>query len=229
MQPQNKYAHRAKISEYHVRRIVKLFALDISATNIAELTDLNRDTVNRYLMAVRKRMAQACQREAKLAGDIEVDESYFGASRVRGKRGRGAGNKTLVFGMFKRDGNVYTEIVPDAKKATLQAVIRGKVDPDSVIHSDGWRGYDGLADVGYKEHVRITHSEDAFSDENGTHINGIEAFWGSVKTRLTARRGIRDEHLHLHLKECEFRWNHRDDDLYSTLLKLLRENPLFSS
>ena len=46
-----------------------------------------------------------------MSGEIEVDESYFGARRVRGKRGRGAGKKTPVFGMLKRNGCVYTQIV----------------------------------------------------------------------------------------------------------------------
>lgn len=108
-------------------------------------------------------------------------------------------------------------------------MIRGKVNPESVIHSDGWRGYDGLIDLGYEEHVRINHGDDEFADSDGTHINGIEAFWGTVKTRLSARYGIRDEYLHLHLKECEFWFNHRDEYLYETLLELLRKNPLFFS
>ena len=55
-----------------------------------------------------------------------------------------------VFGILQRRGKVYTEIVPDCAQATLQAIIRGKVSPDSVIHSDGWRGYNGLVDIGYK-------------------------------------------------------------------------------
>ena len=67
-----------------------------------------------------------------------TDESYFGPKRIRGKRGRGAGSKTIVFGLFKRNGWVYTEIVPDVRKRTLQAVIRGKVELDSVsILMDG--------------------------------------------------------------------------------------------
>jgi transposase len=65
-----------------------------------------------------------------------VDESYFGARRVRGKRGRGASGKTIVFGLLKRQGKVYTEIVPDCSKATLQAMIRGHIEPASVIHSE---------------------------------------------------------------------------------------------
>ena len=83
---------------------------------------------------------------------IEVDESYFGARRVRGKRGRGALGKTIVFGLLKRGDKVYTEIVPNLKSATLQRIIKGKIGIDSVIHSDGGRGYNGLEYFGYKKH-----------------------------------------------------------------------------
>ncbi|WP_151830288.1 IS1595 family transposase, partial [Acinetobacter junii] len=72
-------------------------------------------------------------------GIVELDESYFGARRIRGKRGRGASGKTIVVGLLKRDGNVYiyTEIVPDCSKATLQGIIRGHIELDSVINTDG--------------------------------------------------------------------------------------------
>ena len=61
----------------------------------------------------------------------------------RGKRGRGAAGKTIGFGIFKRDGKVYTEIVPDTSKASLIKGIRGHVSAESVIHTDGWWGYNG--------------------------------------------------------------------------------------
>ena len=86
------------------------------------------------------------------AGFAQVDESYFGARRVKGKRGRGANGKTIVFGLLKRGDKVYTEIVPNCKAVTLQSIIKGKTDIESVIHSDGWRGYNGLVDFGYKKH-----------------------------------------------------------------------------
>lgn len=112
-----------------------------------------------------------------------MDESYFGARRVRGKRGRGASGKTIVFGIFKRNGYVYTEIVPDCKKRTLQAIMRGRIALDAVINSDGWRGYDGLVDVGYAKHCRVHHDQDEFVQ--GTHhVNGIESFWSFAKRRL---------------------------------------------
>jgi len=70
----------------------------------------------------------------------EVDESFFGARRVKEKRGRGVGGKTIVFELLKRNGKVYTKIVPNCSRATLQAVIRGKVDIESTIRSDGHSG-----------------------------------------------------------------------------------------
>ena len=221
----NKYSRRARISEYLIREIVKHFAMDIEASKIARLTDLNRNTVNRYLTLIRIRIAEMCEHESPLRGEIEVDESYFGPKRIKGKRGRGAAGKTPVFGILQRGGKVYTEIVPDCAKVTLQAIIRGKVDPQSVIHSDGWRGYDGLVDLGYKKHYRVQHGADEFV-KGKNHINGIESFWSFAKARLMKFNGLTNSTFYLHLKESEFRFNHRDQDLYAILLKVLREKPL---
>jgi transposase-like protein len=221
----NRYVKRARISEATFRKFLRHVAADLTATQIAQLTGLNRNTVNRLLKALRVRMAQACEEASPLRGEVEVDESYFGPRRVRGRRGRGAGRKTPVFGIFKRHGRVYTELVPDCSKAVLQKVIRGRVSLDSVIHSDGWRGYDGLVDLGYAKHLRVNHGRDEFVRDR-SHINGIESFWGYAKTRLARFHGLPDATFALHLKECEFRFNHRGQDLYLVLLKLCRKHPL---
>jgi transposase-like protein len=132
----NRYVKNSKISEAKFREIVKYFSLDLDAGTIALVTKLNRNTVNRYVHLIRVRIAEWCEQASPFQGEIEVDESSFGAKRIKGKRGRGAGRKTPVFGILQRTGNVYTEIVPDCARATLQAIIRGKVDPASIIHSD---------------------------------------------------------------------------------------------
>lgn len=222
----NKYANRSKISEKKLRKIIKLFTIDLNAFQIAQLTDLNRNTINRYLKGIRVAIAKFCEKQSPFKVEIEVDESFFGAKRAKGKRGRGASNKTIVFGIFQRNGKVYTEIVPNCSKATLQKVIRGKVDITSVIHSDGWRGYNGLVDVGYAKHFRVDHQKDEFVNGK-THINGIEGFWGLAKARLTKFRGLSKSTFYLHLKECEFRYNYRKEDLYFLPLKILKQDPLF--
>jgi transposase-like protein len=221
----NRYAIRARISEHQFRQIVRLFVLDLDATQIAALSGLNRNTINRYLRGIRERIAEYCESQSPFSGEIEVDESYFGARRIKGKRGRGAFGKTAVFGVFKRNGCVYTEIVPDCRKTTLQGIIRGRVTLDSVIYSDGWRGYNGLVDVGYGKHLRVNHGQDEFV-RGKTHINGIEGFWGFAKSRLNRFRGIDKHTFYLHLKECEFRFNYRKQDLYHLILKLCRNRPL---
>lgn len=111
---------RARISRAKFRQLLKLFALDLTAVQITALTALNRNTVNRYLTLIRQAVAQRCEREPPFSRGVELDESYFGARRVRGKRGRGALGKTIVFGIYKRNGRVYTEIVPNCKKANIR-------------------------------------------------------------------------------------------------------------
>jgi transposase-like protein len=197
--------------------------LDAKQTSL--LTGLNRNTVNRYFRLVRTKIAEYCEQSSPFRGEIEVDESYFGAKRIKGKRGRGAYGKTSVFGILQRNGLVYTEIVPDCAKLTLQAIIRGKVDLESVIHSDSWRGYDGLVDLGYKKHYRVHHGENEFA--NGKrHINGIESFWSYAKRRLMKFHGIPKTTFYFHLKECEFRFNYRNQNIYKLVLGMLRKNPL---
>ena len=112
-----------------------------------------------------------------------LHDFYFGAKRIRGKRGRGAGGKTIVFGVLKRGDKVYTEIVPDASKATLQKVIRGHISIESVINTDGWRGYHGLIDMGFAKHFRVYHGQNEFA-RGAQHINGIESFWSYAKHHL---------------------------------------------
>ncbi|TYP80295.1 ISXO2 transposase-like protein [Nitrosomonas communis] len=105
------------------------------------MTGISIRSVNSIYLKIRQRIACCCELESPLQGSVEVDESYFGAQRVRGKRGRGAYGKTIVFGVLKRQGKVYTEIVPDCSKATLQAIIRGHVAPDTVIHPIEWMAW----------------------------------------------------------------------------------------
>ncbi len=216
----NKYFKRSRVSASKIRQLLKLFSLDLNALQIAKISGLNRNTVNNYLRKIRELIASYCEQDSPFKGEVEVDESFFGARRVKGKRGRGAYGKTIVFGIYKRNGKVYTEIVPDCSRATLQAIIKGKVVKDSIIHSDKWRGYNGLVDLGYRKHYRIDHGNDEFVNGK-SHINGIEGFWGFAKSRLSKFKGLHKSTFYLHLKECEFRYNYRKEDLYKLLLKII--------
>jgi transposase-like protein len=221
----NRYFRHSKISEARFRHLVGCFALDLTATQTAAVTGISVRSVNAIFLRMRRRMAEISERSSPFAGVLEADESYFGPRRVRGKRGRGASGKTIVFGLLKRGNEVYTEIVPNASKAALQAVIRGRASPESVLHTDGWRGYDGLVDLGFDKHFRVSHSDNEFA-RGPNHVNGIESFWSFAKRRLARFNGIPKHTFYLHLKETEFRFNHRHLDLYKTLLSCFRNQPL---
>ena len=202
--------NRAKISAHKIKKIIRCFCIDIDASKTAKLLELNRNTINHWYNIFRRAiyLYQMAEFE-KMFGEVELDESYFGAKRKRGfkgklKRGRGT-QKQPVFGIFKRNGKVYTEIIPNCKKAILQPIIKGKIDPSTVIYSDKWRGYDGLVDVGYDKHFRVNHSTNEFSKGNGIHINGIENFWSFTKRRLAKFNGVK-KNFELHLKESEWRY-----------------------
>ena len=101
MPMKNKYIVRSRISEKKFREILRYFALDLEAKKIAELCQISEQSLCKIFKEIRILIAKECEKISKMSGEIEVDESYFGARRVRGKRGRGAGKKTPVFGMLK--------------------------------------------------------------------------------------------------------------------------------
>jgi len=129
------------------------------------------------------------------------------------------------FSIFKRTAAFTQKSSLICRSRTLQSIIRGRVVPQSVIHSDGWRGYGGLVDVGYDKHFRVNHSSNQFADGNN-YINGIESFWSAAKRRLQKFNGVSRKTFYLHLKECEYRFNNRKQNLFRLLLKLLENNPL---
>lgn len=221
----NRYFKNSKLSEAKFREILRYFALDLTATECSALSHVSVRSINDIYLKIRHRLVTVCQQNSPLRGDLEADESYFGARRVRGKRGRGASGKTIVFGLLKRNDNIYTEIIPDASRASLQAIIRGRADINSVIHTDGWRGYDGLVDIGFDKHFRVNHGADEFAI-GSNHVNGIESFWSYAKRRMVQFNGVHKHTFLLHLKETEFRFNNRKTDLYKSLLSMLRNDPL---
>lgn len=220
----NRYSKSSKLSEARFRAVVKGFAADLTALQAARLCGVNRNTVNRIYRGLRERIFVACEAQRPFFGVVEVDESFFGARRIKDRRGHGAYGKTIVFGIFEREDRVYTEIVSDCSKPTLQGIIRGRADPSTVVNSDGWPGYNGLVDLGYG-HFRVDHSQDEFA-RGAVHINGIEGFWGMAKVRLAKFKGLPKHTFHLHLKETEWRFNQRGSKKVRPLLKYLRENPL---
>ncbi len=197
---------RSRLTNAVQRALIVQFVAGTPARTAAELVGVNRHTATLYYHKLRELIAWHLAQETPFfEGQVEVDESYFGGVR-KGKRGRGAAGKSVVFGLLKRAGKVHTTMLTNTTSKTLVGLIREHVQPDSVVYTDSYRSYDKL-DVSEFRHHRINHREQFAQRHN--HINGIENFWNQAKRHLRRYNGIPKAHFHLFLKECEWRFNHR--------------------
>jgi len=183
--------------------LVEYFVAGPTARTTAGLARVNKSTAAYYYHRLRKLICRAVAGAAPFAGEIEVDESYFGGRR-KGKRGRDAAGKVSVFGLLKRGGKVYAVVIADAKATTLLPILKERTVPDSIVYSDSLPSYNAPDMAGFR-HPRINHAR-LFADGKN-HINGIENFWNQAKRHLRKFNGVPKKHFPLCLKECEGRFN----------------------
>jgi transposase len=197
-------------------RLLEFFVSGTTARTSAQIVGVNRNTARLFFHRLRIIIAEEQEKLSPfIAGEVEVDESYFGGRR-KGKRGRGAAGKVPVFGLLKRGGKVYTQVIPNAKASTLLPIIKDRIAPDSIVYSDSLPSYNVL-DVSEFRHFRINHSK-LFADKKN-HINGIENFWNQAKRHMRQFNGVPKQNFNLFLKECEFRFNNPSPKKQLQLLK----------
>ena len=198
-------------------QILRYFCLEISAHRVARELGMSQLPIWQRFMAYRRWMARLAAAEARpLAGELECDESYFGGRRRGGRRGRAVGQKVIVFGILERQGRVSTVIVPRADGATLMRAIERHALKGAVFYTDQFKSYRSLQRYG--KHLPVTHGAGAGPPRRrGRHINGIEGFWSYAKERFQKYHGVSRTHFPLYLKEMEFRFNHRRDNLFTLL------------
>lgn len=203
---------RCKLKKKDQTKLLEYFVLGVTARASADLLEIQVNSASLFYHKIREIIHWHLELESEevFAGEIELDESCFGGVR-KGKRGRGASGKMVVFGILKRGGKVYTKI------DTLMPIIRQKVVPDSVVYTDYYRSYNVL-DVSEFHHHRINHTTH-FSEQKTNHINGIENFWSQAKRILRKYNGIPKQNFHLFLKECEFKFNYGSPKQQLAILK----------
>ncbi|MGE5257840.1 MAG: IS1595 family transposase [Hyphomicrobiales bacterium] len=198
--------------------IIKLFELEVSVRKMALQLGLSYRSVYAAVSAIRMAiLSHAEDAKSLLSGEIELDEAYFGGRR-KGKRGRAAAGKVPVFGILERDGQVHVSVVADVSAATLLKLTVKKVRRGSVVYTDRFGSYDSLMFCGYR-HLKIDHQK-LFSSGR-VYINGLEGFWSWAKERLMKHHGVSKDRFPLYLKELEFRYNHRTEDLFDQVANYL--------
>jgi transposase len=202
---------------YHARRVrwelLNAFCLAATAHHASRCVGCDYGTAYAAYRRFRAAMAElAADERRRLLGELELGESYFGGRR-KGKRGRGAAGKLVVFGILERAGKVLTVVVPDCRKETLKARIRAATLKGSVFFTDEFTSYNGLSRFG--RHVPVNHQE-GFG-RGVAHINCIEGFWSFAKRLYRHTHGLDAANFPSYLAEYEFRYNHRGEDLLGLL------------
>ena len=199
----NKYVNRSKISEAKFRELVRLFALDLTATQIAKLSGLNRNTVNRYIKGIRKRLAEYCQITGPVTGPVE-------SSKLR------SDGEIRCLGIIEKEGRICVQLMDDSTSLERPEDI---ADPRMME-------MDIIIDLKKDRQIWVERGGD-LRKNNRSKINRIDGFWGYAKSRLEKFKGIHSHTYFLHLKESEFRYNNDKDELYHLILKIIRRRPLF--
>ena len=225
----NKYANGTHFSKCKFRKLLALFCKDFTALQIADLTHLNRNTVNLWVNRIRQRLVILVEKEKmRNATHVQIDETYFTKTKEYFPKYKLPHEEIVVFGCIDSSGRVYAKIVPKCRKEHIFPVIFEVCAPVATIYTDSAQMYKGLSKLGYK-HKIVNHSNMEFSRyENDECIttNRIEGYWGWLKVRLAKFRGVKWDNLEAHIAESVWRYNHRQDDIYKLLLKEFRARPL---
>ncbi|MBC2734334.1 MAG: IS1595 family transposase [Desulfobacteraceae bacterium] len=218
----NKYVKRSKISEAKFRKIIMYFALELDSQKIATLTSLNRNTVNRYLNRIRSQIVTLCEDQASkiphYATGQQVNPAHAPSLPA-------APDSLPVFGIQSLNTHIYTEILPNGVHQKLRRLIQRRQKNETPSVPKDWRHYDGIVDLKSRWHYRIHPASKEEHAAPGTP-DTIEEFVGFARKRLTTLNLNGADHFSLLLKECEFRFNNREENIYQLLLKFFRETPL---
>lgn len=214
------YLGKLKVPLNTTAHLLYLFALGVPAYRTRFYIPVSLRTIERTFRIFREVIYCSSLdelRELKLSGRLEMDEALFGGHR-HGKRGWGAEGKTLVFGIYKRNGRVVTFPVPDRKYSTLMPLIQKHTKKGSLYYTDDHTAYATLNLRG--SHKVVAHGMEEYVREDA-HINGIEGFWSYAKVWLYHYRGVPKQYFHLYLKEIEFRFNNRESNLFKLMTEMV--------
>jgi transposase-like protein len=165
-----------------------------------------------WTMLQRFRVAMVDAERKQLSGNIEVDETFVGGVKKSGKRGRGSAKSIVVIAIEIKEPSGYGRIrmrhIPDASSASLLPFVCDMASPGSVVHTDGWSGYNGLSAHGFTHKITVQSSS---GDPAHVSMPGVHRISSLIKRWIlgTHQGSIIPEHLQSYLEEFTFRFNRR--------------------
>lgn len=148
---------------------------------------------------------------ARLSGCVEVDETYVGGHEA-GVSGRKTETKSIVVIAAEENGRSLGRIrlrrIPNVSAASLIPFVHEAVRPGSVVHTDGWGGYNDIETTGYKHKVSNIKHREQLAHELMPRVHRVAAL---LKRWIlgTHQGSVSDKHLDYYLDEFTFRFNRR--------------------
>jgi transposase len=207
-----------RISNKAKEKLLECFVWGVPAYRLRFRGPASRPTTERFFRAIREVLSIEEECTKPFEGVIECDETTFGGKRP-GKRGWGAAGKIIVLGILQRNGIVRVFPIPGRHNRIIRGLIRQHTKPGSLYYTDDWHAYASLGLRG--DHVVVR--KDRGRPKGRNHINGIEGFWSYAKHWLYHYRGVSKKFFHYYLAEISFRFNHRNEDIYPLIYKLLQQ------
>jgi len=210
--------HRSKMPLtlwFHAAYLVSTLTPGLSALQFQRQVGLT-SYQTAFTMLHKLRSAMVRTGRDRLSGLVEVDETYIGGPEP-GKKGRGAGGKTIVIGAVDVRGKfanrVRLKVIPNVTQETLTTFIQENAEEGSTIRTDEWMGYNKVEQAGYRHEI-------------DTDLKHIHRVFSNLKTWLLGtHHGVSPQHLQAYLNEYTFRFNRRGTPMaaFQTVLGLSKE------
>lgn len=191
--------------------------------------DLKVTQKTAWYMLQKIRTCLICKNQGILSGEVECDETFVGGKnknrhwdkKVRNSRGRSFIDKTPVFGMLQRNGNIICRVVKNTSQAEITPHILKFVDKNyTVLYTDEWQGYNTVSKLFH--HYSVDHGKGQYVDGR-IYTNTIEGFWSIFKRGIIGiYHHLSKKHLQLYANEFAFRYNTRKMSAYSRFRLFLR-------
>lgn len=221
----NKMLKRSHLSEKTCREIIQLFSDDLTATQIAGITSVSRVTINNYLKLIRTHIARHCDEQRQAFG--VAGRQARTATALYPVNDTGVDDFNMYYGFYSINENVFADELPAVNRQSIREFQQASwMARQEAAQHNGLSRYHAIADFDEWRLYRV----DALGVNVKLHQDdGIAVFWGNTRNRLLKFRGMNKNTLYLHVKESEFRYNYRQDDINKILLNIIYKYPLHLS
>lgn len=203
----------SKLSNKQIGRLVDYFALEVPALKAASILDINRHSAERVYNVIRMTLAAECERESPLS-----------SLTAPGAAAPPANDAVVpVFGIIMRCGRAYTTQLASITAETMKRLVRYHTIPPPGDEPVDFGHFDALA-IGGTKHFLIRRGGEGATSGGKRRPASADNFWSYVKTKLNRYYGVSGPHFNIYLKEMEFRYNHRKEDLRELIRDILKKS-----